>query len=116
LTILRTLPLTNGLEEHGSIMSAEQDSRVYVLGEGIELYPAADHLIAVDTERDAVHHFNETAALILHSCTGRTVAEVCSHLSGEYPEVPMEQLGADVAQTLGELEAKHIVRTTGAGD
>jgi len=92
-------------------MSNDQATRRYALAEGIDLYPASDHLVAVDSERDAVHHLNETAALILQNCVGRTAAEVCAHLAGEYPEVPAEQLEADVAETLRELEAKFIVRS-----
>ncbi len=96
-------------------MSDGQNSRRYELAEGIDLYPASDHLVAVDSERDAVHYLNETAALILQNCDGRTAKEVCSYLSGEFPEVPLERLEADVSDTLRELEAKCIVRTRAAG-
>ena len=96
-------------------MSDGQDSRRYELGDGIELFPAADHLIAVDSQRDAVHHLNQTAALILRNCDGRTAAEICSHVSEEYPDVPMERLATDISRTLEELEDKGVVRTTAAG-
>ncbi len=95
-------------------MNHGQDSRKYVLVEGIELYPAAGELIAVDTVGDAVHHLNETAALILRACDGRTREEILVQLAGEFPAVPREELEADLASALTEFEAKGVIRALAA--
>ena len=97
-------------------MNHEQDSRKYVLVEGIELYPAAGELIAVDTVRDEVHHLNETAALILRACDGRTADEILTHLAGEYSSVSREELEADMASALTEFEAKGVIEAADSGE
>lgn len=97
-------------------MNHEQDSRKYVLVEGIELYPAADELIAIDKVRDEVHYLNETAAMILRACDGRTVQEIRLQLSKEYPGASRETIEADVASALTEFEAKHVIRSLASGE
>ena len=102
--------------KYGEAMNHGQDSRRYVLVEGIELYPAAGELIAVDKVRDEVHYLNGTATTILRACDGRTAEEILVQLSGEYPDVPREEIEADMASALTELEAKGLIRTFAPGE
>jgi pyrroloquinoline quinone biosynthesis protein D len=65
-------------------------------GNGVLLFP------------EGVLELNETAHDILTRCNGRTVTEIIQALAEEY-EVDPEMLGADVRETLVDLQRRKLI-------
>ena len=60
---------------------------------------------------EGVLELNETAQEILTRCDGRTVSEIIQALAEEY-NVDLEMLGADVRQTLADLQRRKLIELT----
>ena len=60
---------------------------------------------------EGVLELNETAQEILTRCDGRTVSEIIQALAEEY-NVDLEMLGADVQQTLADLQRRKLIELT----
>lgn len=60
---------------------------------------------------EGVLELNETAQEILTRCDGRTVSEIIQALAEEY-NVGLEMLGADVRQTLADLQRRKLIELT----
>ena len=71
----------------------QTDSRT---GNAVLLYP------------EGVLEPNETAQGILTHCDGRTVSEIIQTLAEEY-NVDMEMLGADIRETLTDLQRRKLI-------
>jgi len=54
---------------------------------------------------------NETAQDIVSRCDGRTVSEIIQALAEEY-NVDLEMLGADVRETLADLQRRKLIELT----
>jgi pyrroloquinoline quinone biosynthesis protein D len=54
---------------------------------------------------------NETAQDIVSRCDGRTVGEIIQTLAEEY-DVDPKMLGADVRETLGDLQRRKLIELT----
>jgi pyrroloquinoline quinone biosynthesis protein D len=57
---------------------------------------------------EGVLELNETAQEILTRCDGRTVSEIIQALAEEY-NVDLEMLGADVQETLADLQRRKLI-------
>jgi coenzyme PQQ biosynthesis protein PqqD len=60
---------------------------------------------------EGVLELNETAQEILTRCDGRTVSEIIQALAEEY-NVDLEMLGADVRETLADLQRRKLIELT----
>jgi pyrroloquinoline quinone biosynthesis protein D len=60
---------------------------------------------------EGVLELNETAQEILTCCDGRTVAEIIQALAEEY-DVDPQMLGADVQETLVDLQRRKLIELT----
>ena len=65
-------------------------------GKSVLLYP------------EGIVELNETAHEILSRCDGRTVGEIVHELAEEY-EADSEALGADVRETLSDLQRRKLI-------
>jgi pyrroloquinoline quinone biosynthesis protein D len=65
-------------------------------GKSVLLYP------------EGIVELNETAHKILSRCDGRTVGEIVRELAEEY-EADSEALGADVRETLSDLQRRKLI-------
>jgi pyrroloquinoline quinone biosynthesis protein D len=68
-------------------------------GNGVLLFP------------EGVLELNETALEILTRCDGRTLSEIIRALAEEY-EVDPQMLGADVQETLADLQRRKLIELT----
>lgn len=57
---------------------------------------------------EGVLELNETAQEILSRCDGQTVSEIIQALAEEY-NVDLEMLGADVRETLADLQRRKLI-------
>jgi len=57
---------------------------------------------------EGVLELNETAQDIVSRCDGRTVGEIIQTLAEEY-DVDPQMLGADVRETLGDLQRRKLI-------
>jgi pyrroloquinoline quinone biosynthesis protein D len=60
---------------------------------------------------EGVLELNETAQDILTRCDGRTVGEIIQTLAEEY-DVDPKMLGADVRETLADLQRRKLIELT----
>jgi pyrroloquinoline quinone biosynthesis protein D len=60
---------------------------------------------------EGVLELNETAQEILSRCDGRTVSEIIQALAEEY-NVDSQMLGADVQETLADLQRRKLIELT----
>jgi pyrroloquinoline quinone biosynthesis protein D len=60
---------------------------------------------------EGVLELNETAQEIVSRCDGRTVAEIVQALAEEYDADP-KMLGADVRDTLADLQQRKLIELT----
>ena len=60
---------------------------------------------------EGVLELNETAQDIVSRCDGRTVGEIIHTLSEEY-DIDPQMLGADVRETLGDLQRRKLIELT----
>ena len=60
---------------------------------------------------EGVLELNETAQEIVSRCDGRTVAEIVHALADEYDADP-QMLGADVRDTLADLQQRKLIELT----
>ena len=60
---------------------------------------------------EGVLELNETAQDIVSRCDGRTVGEIIQTLAEEY-DVDPKMLGADVRETLGDLQRRKLIELT----
>jgi pyrroloquinoline quinone biosynthesis protein D len=60
---------------------------------------------------EGVLELNETVQEILTRCDGRTVSEIIQALAEEY-NVDLEMLGADVRETLADLQRRKLIELT----
>jgi pyrroloquinoline quinone biosynthesis protein D len=60
---------------------------------------------------EGVLELNETAQEIVCRCDGRTVAEIVQALAEEYDADP-KMLGADVRDTLADLQQRRLIELT----
>jgi pyrroloquinoline quinone biosynthesis protein D len=60
---------------------------------------------------EGVLELNETAQEILTRCDGRTVSEIIQALAEEY-NVDPQVLGADVQETLADLQRRKLIELT----
>ena len=57
---------------------------------------------------EGVLELNETAQDIVSRCDGRTVSEIIHALAEEY-DIDPQMLGADVRETLGDLQRRKLI-------
>jgi pyrroloquinoline quinone biosynthesis protein D len=57
---------------------------------------------------EGVLELNETAQDIVSRCDGRTVGEIIHALAEEY-DIDPQMLGADVRETLGDLQRRKLI-------
>jgi pyrroloquinoline quinone biosynthesis protein D len=57
---------------------------------------------------EGVLELNETAQDIVSRCDGRTVGEIIHTLAEEY-DIDPQMLGADVRETLGDLQRRKLI-------
>lgn len=57
---------------------------------------------------EGILELNETAQDILTRCDGRTLGEIIQTLADEY-DVDPQMLGADVQETLGDLQRRKLI-------
>ena len=60
---------------------------------------------------EGVLELNETAQDIVSRCDGRTVGEIIQTLAEEY-EIDPQVLGADVQETLSDLQRRKLIELT----
>ena len=60
---------------------------------------------------EGVLELNETAQDIVSRCDGRTVAEIIQTLAEEY-DIDPQVLGADVQETLADLQRRKLIELT----
>jgi pyrroloquinoline quinone biosynthesis protein D len=60
---------------------------------------------------EGILELNETAEEIVTRCDGRTVSEITQALAEEY-NVDLEMLGADVRETLADLQRRRLIELT----
>jgi hypothetical protein len=77
--------------------------------DGLEIVEVADGFVVYQTERDRVHYFNHTAALVLTWCDGTRDIPQITELLGESYELPQPPL-AEVQQCIDHLREEGLVR------
>ena len=79
------------------------------LARGVRLQTDSKTGNAVLLYPEGVLELNETAQEILTRCDGRMVSEVIQALAEEY-NVDAEMLGADVRETLADLQQRKLIQ------
>jgi len=77
--------------------------------DGLEIVEVADGFVVYQTERDRVHYFNHTAALVLTWCDGTKDIPAITQLLGESYELPQPPV-AEVQQCIEQLRDEGLVR------
>ena len=75
---------------------------------GLEINDVADGYIVYQVERDRVHYLNQTGALVLELCSGKTAAEDMPKLVQDAYELS-EPPVAEVQECLDKLRAEKII-------
>lgn len=77
-----------------------------------EFQPLGDEVAVYDAKTGSVHFLNATAAEILReTLAGRSPNEVIDRLHGQFPDVALDRITADVETCLRQLHERNLLET-----
>lgn len=80
--------------------------------------PVSDGAVLLHTKDEVYYGLNTVGLLIWEGLppVRETLTELCQDLSERFPEVPVEEIAADVRELLDELERHGLVLPAGSGE